>query len=179
MRPTPHHVCEGVFIGSRVVVMDARTVRGFNITHIIVERGEDPGTGTGGPDPDAGPGPQDTTAWNAKQRGLPGVEYLECSVRDDDSQAMEACWRDAVVFIRQARQAGGNVLIHLHGRSRSASVAIAWLVTGGSGMGVRDAARALRKVCPHIDWGLVYPEQLMQFQQHAHHSMLSAGEGGE
>ena len=86
---------------------------------------------------------------------------MRCAVKDEDDQDMAACWEDCLQFILAAHSVGGVVLVSLHGRSRSTSVVMAWLVRVCN-LTTEAAARILKEVCPHIDWRLSFPDQLTQ-----------------
>lgn len=135
MEPTPHWVAPNLFLGSRAVPHTAASLMRFGVTHMIVS--------------------------SECKEIIPGVSYLRCAVKDEDDQDMAACWEDCLQFILAAHSVGGVVLVSLHGRSRSASVVMAWLVRVCN-LTTEAAARILKEVCPHIDWRLSFPDQLTQ-----------------
>jgi hypothetical protein len=158
MRPTPHHISDApcVFVGSRPTPHDKRTMTDLGITHAII-----------------------ATHGDIDMRLVEGVEYLQCDVVDNDSVDMRECWQQTTAFIQKAASKGGRVLVHLHGRSRSASVAMAWLVLS-EGYEVREAARLIRKKVPRVDWGMVFPEQMLRnFEAAKSAGELGGGGSGE
>lgn len=168
MRPTPHHVADGIFLGSRVVEIDKRTLDGFRITHVIEQcashMSEEERRRKEYHQSHLHEGMSQMAGGEAD---VPGVTYLRVPVADGDDEQMEGFWRQAIQFIRAAKQARGQtarVLVQLHGRSRSASVVMAWLIAGEK-MQVKESAHYLRKKVPQVDWSLIYPEQLMNFQE--------------
>ena len=67
-------------------------------------------------------------------RNIPGVNYLFCDVPDSNDGDKSACWDACIRFIDEAMAASGGacrILIHLYGRSRSAAVAVAYLISKG------------------------------------------------
>lgn len=142
--PTPHAVAPGVLLGSRAVGFNARTlVQGLGVTHALV-------------------------AGAAHADGLPGVVTLALDVADageaggEDAAALAEAWQRGCDFIDAARAAGGTVLVQLHGRSRSAGFALAWLARA-HGLPASLAARVLRQKCPSVDWTLSAVPQLVEW----------------
>ena len=152
-RPTPHQIAPGVLLGSRAVPLThEHLVVGLGVTHMIV------------------PASVDTPSFMmpvSQEAGLrsdiEGIQTLRLAMCDDDADApMAAVWEQSCAFVTHALQSGGCVMICLHGRSRSASCALAWLAKAHS-LSVGMAASILQRKCPSIDWRLVFPEQLLLF----------------
>jgi protein-tyrosine phosphatase len=99
---------------------------------------------------------------------LPGLQRLDLDLSDDSAVEsagrLFAAWEAAAAFIDGALKAGGRVLIRVHGRSRSASVALAWMVRAHS-LPVAMAARILRSHCPSIDWNLAHLETVVEWSR--------------
>ena len=142
--PTPHVIAPGLLLGSRVVPWDRDHLSlGLGVTHVVVARG-------------------DISVCNA----LAGIGRLELDVSDDGGDehrdGLFAAWEKAVAFIEEATATGGRVLLKLHGRSRSASFALAWMARAHS-LPVAMAARILRTKCPSIDWSLANLEAVIEW----------------
>ena len=98
---------------------------------------------------------------------LAGIGRLELDVSDDGADerrdGLFAAWEKAVAFIEEATKTGGRVLLKVHGRSRSASFALAWMARAHS-LPVAMAARILRTKCPNIDcWNLANLEAALEW----------------
>ena len=140
--PTPHAIAPGVLLGSRAVASTPRTLRaGLGVTHALVAAG-------------------------AAQ--VPGVATLALDVADageaggEDAARLAAAWQQGCEFIEAARAAGGTVLVQVHGRSRSAGFALAWLARA-HGLPAPLAARVLQRQCPSVDWSLAAVPQLAEW----------------
>ena len=104
--------------------------------------------------------------------GRSPIKLLRCAVTDDEDAPMQPVWSAACSFINDALQQQGEdegagcVMICLHGRSRSASVALAWLVRTHS-LPVSMAAAILQQKGDQVDWSLCYPQQLIAWLTNA------------
>lgn len=145
--PTPHHVCLELFIGSRAMEVTSKLLQGLHITHVICS---------------------DTFPANEFD-----VIFLRCPVRDADDQNMTPLWESAINFITDAAQKGGRVLAMLHGRSRSASIAVAWLMHKEN-VTYEDAMARVLACCPSIDTSLVYADQLRRINSNKQPKALPA-----
>jgi protein-tyrosine phosphatase len=78
---------------------------------------------------------------------------------------MAEYWGTAIQFIEEARKVGGKVLIQIHGRSRSASFAVAWAIVVLN----KDLAGALQYVSQkcfyRLDSQLMFMDQLKEFEE--------------
>ena len=101
--------------------------------------------------------------------GKSPIKLLRCAVADDEDAPMQPVWSAACSFINDALQQQGEdegaaapscAMICLHGRSRSASIALAWLARTHS-LPVSMAAAILQQKCDQVDWSLCYPQQLI------------------
>ncbi|KAL5502565.1 hypothetical protein EMCRGX_G009361 [Ephydatia muelleri] len=138
LHPLPHQINRYLFLGSRVVPLNASCLSQLGITHVIVSDRQE-------------------IEWEE----FGGIQVLRCAVRDVDSERMAPCWTSCVEFIEGARRSGGRVMVMLHGRSRSASVVMAYLVRTTAGLSVELAWELLTSKCWHlIDRALVYYDQL-------------------
>ena len=138
--PTPHYIAPGVFLGSRAVPWEPRLlVEGLGISHAIVA-GSDRNV----------------------PAELPGIKWLVVDVVDDDTADMKVAWTNACHFIDASLAEGGQVYICVHGRSRSASFALAWL-SHSHDLPVTMAAQLLRSKCSSVDWSLAYPQQILSW----------------
>ena len=142
MHPAPHHVTRELFLGSRVVPLTQDYLRSMRIPHMIVSRYQ-------------------KLDWNE----LRGMAVLKCSIRDSNEENMLPCWEASCQFIDEAARNGGRVLVILHGRSRSASIVLAYLMRKMLVM-VDKAWELLSSSCWHlIDRSMVYEEQLRAWQK--------------
>ena len=151
MFPLPHQITQNLYLGSRVVPLQREVLSQLKITHLIV---------------------------SASQRldwaELQGVSVLQCEVEDRNNQEMFPCWRACDLFINEALSQVGlvtegdstaqaRVLVLLHGRSRSTSVILAYLMKKLR-IGFEEAWTMVRKNCWHlIDRSLVYEDQLNEW----------------
>ena len=153
-KPTPHQVAPGLLLGSRAVPLtNAHLQRGLGVTHMIVAADQDLGE-----------------IGETSVDGRCPTKLLRCAVADDENAAMQSVWSVACPFINDALQqqqgedegaaAPGCVMICLHGRSRSASIALAWLARTHS-LPVSMAAAILQFKCDQVDWSLCHPQQLI------------------
>jgi curved DNA-binding protein CbpA len=145
-QPTPHVIAPGLLLGSRAVPWDAHYMSaGLGVTHVIIA--------------------QDDTSVSAVP---PGVRALALHVSDDGTdervERLFSAWASAVAFIDSATQAGGRVLVRVHGRSRSASIVLAWMSMSHA-LPVAMAARILRSKCPSIDWTLANLETVVEWSR--------------
>jgi hypothetical protein len=151
--PTPHQVAPGLYLGSRAVPLtNAHLQRGLGITHMIVAADTDLGE-----------------IGEASVDGRCPIKLLRCAVADDENAQMQPVWSAACSFINEALQQQGEdegaampgcVMLCLHGRSRSASIALAWLARAHS-LPVSMAAAILQQKCDRVDWSLCHPPQLI------------------
>ena len=141
MFPVPHQIDTGLFMGSRVVPLTQDCLLKMRITHMIVSCHQE-----------------------LELKQLEGIELLSCDIHDSNTEEMSPCWTASCQFIKEARQKGGRVLVILHGRSRSASIILAYLINEFK-MDFPAAWETLTKRCWHlIDRSLVYEEQLRVWQ---------------
>ena len=94
------------------------------------------------------------------------MNYLEVPLaadveRSEAEGGMVPLWEAAAASIDEGLQAGGVVMVMVHGRSRSASF-IVWWLHRRLGVPVRAAASFLRDASPLIDWSLVAADQLVK-----------------
>ena len=101
------------------------------------------------------------------------VHVLRCPVKDKNDENMLPCWEASCSFIDTAVSESGCVLVFLHGRSRSASVVLAYLMKE-RGMDFESSWRYLRSKCWHlIDRSLIYEEQLHRWWKRLHSLSLT------
>ena len=146
MFPLPHQITPNLYLGSRVVSLRRDVLSQLKVTHLIV-----------------------STSQHLEWAELQGVLVLQCEVADRNDQDMSPCWKACQLFISEALPQGdrGNsparVLVLLHGRSRSTSVVLAYLMKT-LGVGFEEAWRMVRSNCWHlIDRSLVYEDQLKEW----------------
>lgn len=149
MFPLPHQVTSSLYLGSRVVSLNKDVLSKLKITHLIVSLSQ-------------------KLDWTELQ----GVSVLQCDVGDRNDQDMLPCWRASTLFINEAlsegeattEKAGVRVLVLLHGRSRSTSVVLAYLIRVLK-IGFEEAWTMVRSKCWHlIDRSLVYEKQLKEWK---------------
>lgn len=138
MSPLPHHVTENIYLGSRAVPLEIVYLNSLHITHLILSQ-------------------QQSIEWDQ----LTGISVLKCDVKDTDYQNMTDCWNAAISFIDNAlkENPGAHILVNLVGRSRSASVVIAYLVKMCH-VSLEQAWEHVHDVCKKVDKRLVYYDQL-------------------
>ncbi len=149
MFPLPHQISPSLFLGSRVISLSADVLSKLQITHLIVSSSQ-------------------KLDWSE----LRGVSVLQCEVADKNDQEMLSCWRASTLFIDEAlgnqataERVGVKVLVLLHGRSRSTSVILAYLIKLLR-IGFEEAWTMVRSKCWHlIDRSLVYEKQLKEWEQ--------------
>lgn len=147
MFPLPHQISPSLFLGSRVVSLSQDVLSKLRITHLIVSSSQ-------------------KLEWNELQ----GLSVLQCDVRDKNDQEMFPCWGACTSFINEAigQQAAtekAKVLVLLHGRSRSTSVILAYLMKLLR-IGFEEAWTMVRSKCWHlIDRSLVYEHQLKEWER--------------
>lgn len=144
----PSAIAPGVLLGSRAMLPLTKSllVDGLRVTHLLVA--------------------EDDLAVAAD---IGSVERLAVRVPDDDTASVGAladAWSRGSDFIDAALAKGGCVLIIVHGRSRSASFALAWLARTHS-LSAAWAARVLRTKCPTIDWSYTFAGPLSEWLQGA------------
>ena len=149
MYPTPHQITCQLFLGSRVLPMTRHVLKQINVSHIIVSEYQD-------------------LDWFE----LNDFETLRCEVRDSNQANMLPLWEICCNFIDNAITSSGRVLVILHGRSRSASIILAYLIKK-LGLEFEGAWENLCKNCWHlIDRSLVYETQLREWEQRQVHALL-------
>lgn len=137
--PTAAHIAPGVLLGSRAVPWDLRhLMTGQGVTHAVV----------------AASAAADVAA------AVPDIRLIVVDADDGDDTNMAPVWLHACAQIEAVVATGGRVMVSLFGRSRSASIVLAWLARA-HGISAAMAAQLLRRKCPMVDWSLVFPEQLV------------------
>ena len=148
MFPVPHQIAQQIFMGSRVVPTSSNALSTMGITHMVVSEYQD-------------------LDWSE----LDSVIILRCPVRNSNNEDMIPCWEACCKFIDETISSGGKIMILLHGRSRSASVILAYLIRK-LGVGFESAWEHLRSKCWHlIDRSLVYEPQLDEWARFQTHSL--------
>ncbi len=149
MYPTPHQITCQLFLGSRVIPMTRNVLKQINISHVIVSEYQE-------------------LDWFE----LNEFNTLRCEVKDSNQENMIPFWEMCCNFIDGAVTSGGRVLVILHGRSRSASIILAYLIKK-LGLEFDSAWDNLCKNCWHlIDRSLVYETQLREWEQRQVHALL-------
>ena len=156
--PVPRSITPQLLLGSRNAPADAALLATFGITHVVCA---------------AAASFVRHSIIDAPVPANPDVVYLRCSVADANAQDMGPCFRATASFIDTAIAGGGTVLVQLHGRSRSASVVLAWMMQQtpggvGAGLGFDAALRSLEDICKMryhggssaFDRSLLYEQQL-------------------
>lgn len=144
--PLPHLINRHLYLGSRVVPLKASCLSQMGVTHLIVSDYQE-------------------IEWEE----LEGIHVLRCAVRDSNTEQMGACWSSCVKFIEEAQGSGGRVLVLLHGRSRSASVVMAYLIRTAC-KSAELAWELVTSKCWHlIDKSLVYFDQLKEWEEREGH----------
>ena len=142
MFPTPHLITPQLFLGSRVVPLTCDCLIKMNISHMIVSEYQ-------------------KIDW----KELDNIITLRCKVKDDSKENMIPCWEASCEFIDEAVINGGHVLVILHGRSRSASIILAYLIKK-LGVDFEVSWKQLRDSCWHlIDRSLIYEMQLKEWER--------------
>mmetsp|Transcript_22868 Transcript_22868/g.39172 ORF Transcript_22868/g.39172 Transcript_22868/m.39172 type:complete len:155 (-) Transcript_22868:498-962(-) len=105
---------------------------------------------------------------------LPGsIQHKFISIRDDIDENIGQYFEDCFEFIDQGRRAGG-VLIHcLAGRSRSATICIAYLMRMSS-LSYEQALQKVQVARPLVAPNIGFVEQLREFQKGSCHNLRSA-----
>lgn len=150
LKPTPHYICPGLYLGSRAVDLGSPDFRQLHVSGAIVTSRY------------AQPPSDDEKAPKLcqKQRMQFGVEYLVVSTPDKPgAKDWAGVWTAAVHFIEQKKTEGKSVVIQVHGRSLSASVAAAW-IHKSDGVSVKEAVRRVLDACPKVDVKLIMIEDL-------------------
>ena len=152
--PVPRSITPQLLLGSRNAPADAALLATFGVTHVICAAADS------------------FVPFSIIDEPVPAnsdVVYLRCSVTDSNAQDMGPCFRAAASFIDAAIAGGGTVLVQLHGRSRSASVVLAWMILQMPGsLGFDAALRSLEDICKMryhggssaFDRSLMYEPQL-------------------
>ena len=149
MHPTPHLITRQLFLGSRVIPLTANVLKQINITHVILSEYQD-------------------VDWFE----LNNFQTLRCEVRDSNQENMLPCWEACCDFVDSAVTVNGRVLVIVHGRSRSASIVLAYLIKK-LGLGFEASWEFLCKSCWHlIDRSLVYETQLREWEHTQVHALL-------
>ena len=127
-----------VYLGSRAVLLEGGYLNKLRITHVILSQ-------------------QQPTDWEQ----FTGIAVLKCDVKDTDYQEMTDCWNAAINFIDSAikENPAARILVNLVGRSRSASVVLAYL-TKMCHMNLEQAWEHVNSICKKVDQRLVYYDQL-------------------
>jgi len=137
LRPTPIAVCPGVFLGSRHVDLCDNVLLDLGIRGAIVSQNYYKGLKQG-MFSNQGGGHQATKNINDD------LLYLPVTVADtQDFKAWSEVWTASVHFIAQAQKNRTSVIIQVLNRSRSASVAAAWLMVNQN----LNAHQACRQIC--------------------------------
>ena len=112
--PSPFLVLPHIFLGSRMFDPTTEALSQLGITHVITH---DPAMQNG--------------LLPSVIKGQFEISFFIASIRDEDApesaEEMELCWETCMPIIATAITVG-NVLVQLHGRSRSASAILAWLI---------------------------------------------------
>ena len=149
MFPVPHQITRQLYLGSRVIPLTRNVLKQINITHIIVSEYQ-----------------------NLDWFELNEFLTLRCEVKDSNQENMLPCWEACCDFIDSAMTSGGKVLVNLHGRSRSASIILAYLIKK-LGLEFEVSWEHLCKNCWHlIDRSLVYEAQLREWERKQVHTLL-------
>ena len=144
MFPLPHQINKHVFLGSRAVLLTRDCLRKIKLSHLIV-----------------------STRQNIDWKELQDISVLQCDVKHSNSQEMSSCWTACCQFITEALRSNENprIMVILHGRSRSASVVMAYL-SKTLRMHFEEAWDYICSKCCHlIDRSLVYEEQLKVWER--------------
>ena len=138
MSPLPHQMTDHIYLGSRAVPLEADYLNKLHITHLILSQHQ-------------------SIDWGQ----FTGIAVLKCDVKDTDYQDMTDCWNAAISFIDSASKESpaARILVKLVGRSRSASVVLAYL-TKMCHMSLEQAWEHVYDVCKKVDQRLVYYDQL-------------------
>ena len=138
MFPVPHQITRQLWLGSRVVPLSHDALGKMGISHIILSEDQKV----------------------EEEYELRSVIILKCSVSDSNNESMIPCWEACCQFIDHAILSGGRVLVLLHGRSRSTSIIMAYLIRK-HGLTAELAWQQVRSKCWHlIDRTLIYESQL-------------------
>jgi len=159
--PTPHCAVENgpnssVFLGSRAFNPTEQNLRGLRITHVVTHN----------------PEMQTQLFGNAVLQQQKGLNFLVCDIPDKSDTDMQACWDTCVQFVQRAITEGGSVLVQLHGRSRSASVVLAYLMANHR-IPFQKALVELRNIAPNLrlDEKLIFCEQLQVWGAKRHSAL--------
>jgi len=149
--PLPCMMAPGLFLGSRAsndferrvngqLCIDRKTLSQLNIQYIVV-----------------------SSNMPLNLADTDGLWCFRCAMQDSDSVEMNEYWTAAVTFIEDARAKGGNVLIQVYGRSRSASFMVAW-AKHVLHLNFKDAFDYVLKRCFYkIDTSCMYLDQLRKW----------------
>jgi protein-tyrosine phosphatase len=102
MIPLPYQIERNLFLGSRS--FSQKSLSMMQISHVVMHK-------------------------DSMYQKLPDVSYLECDVLDEEAADMSKFFKGASEFINNALQQGSRVLVLVHGRTRSAQLIAAHLVS--------------------------------------------------
>jgi len=146
--PLPCLIAPGLFLGSRCVMSAERRWKGqlglelhhlhqLGIAHVIVN-----------------------ADMPLSLEDAEGIKCLRCGVSDTNFQDMKDCWNVTTEFIENARAQGSRALIQVHGRSRSASICVAWTMRYMK-LPFEEALEYVLSTCFYrLDTQLMYLDQL-------------------
>jgi len=160
LRPTPCFVSKNIYLGSRIVNLDDPFLRDIGVQCAIVSRNFCVPRG-------------DLKLKNVtSSKGEPGwgnqfrngyLTYLPVSAPDEPNRERWCrTWTASVNFIHQSLQSGKGIIIQVHGRSMSASIACAWMIAS-EGLNPRDAVAKIASVSRKIDKKLVFEDDLIHW----------------
>jgi len=138
--PDAQEVVPGVFLGNFKAAEDAECQQSMGVTHIV-------------------------NATSYAVRSAPGVAVLCLGLRDGDGdQDISKHFRPVNQLIREAREAGGAVLVHcIRGVSRSSALVCAFLVEDG-GLSAAEALAVVQRARPVAKPRTGFREQLRRFE---------------
>jgi hypothetical protein len=140
--PYPFYILDNVFLGARSFPLDERSLKAMGITHLAIDC--------------------DTDQYVQLNMGL---TLMKVDVPDRNYARMEETWRAVAGFIELALHQNPNhiVLVQVHGRARSASFIMAWLILH-RGFSVEAALELIQERFSNIDTSLMYLEQLLELK---------------
>ena len=95
-----------------------------------------------------------------------GIVYLRLAIEDSPDAPIAGHFAAALAFVRTARSAGGNTLIHCQmGKSRSVTVAAAILMQEDAGIGWREALQRVRSARPQAAPNLGFLRELRRLEE--------------
>lgn len=93
------------------------------------------------------------------------LAYLHLELQDAETEDLTGRLEESVKFISVAVKSGGRVLVHcMQGKSRSGSVAIAYLMVAG-GLGYHEALEKAQSRRPLIEPNAAFERQLREFEK--------------